>query len=920
MVSSEPGPTPPLLSSNLHSFPTSDTPESTALDPSSIQLHSIQHTPVPIDEEAKDYVTVKELRNEGALLFTDDVDPTDVVNVEDDKNQEVSTGEDENNQEPFDLDITVEALKNEHSHPSHSSSNQFVVIEHTPLYTPPVHDSGSLYDLNKTKASAINDNASVSADTATQSLEELIDSQMASMTELSSSLKQSISTKRFSASRSPTRSRSRQPSQTPAPFSPSKDASDEKLQNKVFETPNLLNRGGSYSGVAEYRQGGTSSHSLFDSPSEYRAGRTSKRASEVSMEDREVEEDPMERMRSGSRDYLRSISRSRTSISRARGQQRDTIIDEVELENEGALINDAEFNLELERAQNGVIDNGKDKDEDLIGKLEREIGLFEVKTGASKSRKKKSKSKNKKKKSTSNVNTDQIKEEEEAQVSANQTSASIPVEASKEKKKEGEEEESKEQAPEIEEPKSKTASTTSGEIGTPSVVETTDTAPAPESNSDDAKDSEEITQTAEEPIAEEESETSTPAAVETLEEETQTSDSQTKKGAKTEGSIEKDDNDEDPVIEEPLAEEISKDEAENLVAIEQSNKEVQETTADLDNDEFTVEEPIIEEIPNSVMQEEPTLNTSSVLVEETEESSIHSKDDIPEVEESQNEPDSVEELNSGGEVEEIPDGEVTEVEEHPTVSETKAEQSKGENKKDLNHEEENPIITSSTTGVEEHSSSKTEPAISATIHDEAERLIKELEADLGGVSISGDHHQNEQNDETSKGKEDDIRTSPLKFGSMSKKNSIVVKEEEPTKKEEKEEEKEKAPIKEEQKQKQEPKSKDLDLDEIQEPTREEIIEMLKDEPVYIYTSLAGGGFHMPQRTNRLVTILTANRIPFKYRDLGTDEEARNVWRRHSNGKSLPGVVRGKDDVIGNWEVLEELNEEYKVHEAIYETL
>lgn len=92
----------------------------------------------------------------------------------------------------------------------------------------------------------------------------------------------------------------------------------------------------------------------------------------------------------------------------------------------------------------------------------------------------------------------------------------------------------------------------------------------------------------------------------------------------------------------------------------------------------------------------------------------------------------------------------------------------------------------------------------------------------------------------------------------------------------------------------------------------------EDEPVYLYTSFAGG-FQVATRTNRLITILTANRIKFEYRDLGTDEEAKKVWRRYSNGKTLPGIVRGKDDYIGNWEDIEEANEDYKVRSLIYET-
>ncbi len=92
----------------------------------------------------------------------------------------------------------------------------------------------------------------------------------------------------------------------------------------------------------------------------------------------------------------------------------------------------------------------------------------------------------------------------------------------------------------------------------------------------------------------------------------------------------------------------------------------------------------------------------------------------------------------------------------------------------------------------------------------------------------------------------------------------------------------------------------------------------EDEPVYLYTSFAGG-FHVSTRTNRLETILAANRIKYTYRDLGTDEDAKKVWRRYSAGKTLPGIVRGADDYIGNWEDIEEANEDYRVRSLIYET-
>ncbi|QLQ80207.1 hypothetical protein HG537_0D02080 [Torulaspora globosa] len=103
-------------------------------------------------------------------------------------------------------------------------------------------------------------------------------------------------------------------------------------------------------------------------------------------------------------------------------------------------------------------------------------------------------------------------------------------------------------------------------------------------------------------------------------------------------------------------------------------------------------------------------------------------------------------------------------------------------------------------------------------------------------------------------------------------------------------------------------------------TAAEIRAFNETQPIYIYTSLAGGGYHMIPRTNRLATILTANRITFEYRDLGTDAEARSVWRSFAQGKTLPGIVRGRDDVIGNWETVEDANENYRLRELLYDSL
>ncbi|CAL1197312.1 unnamed protein product [Candida parapsilosis] len=106
-----------------------------------------------------------------------------------------------------------------------------------------------------------------------------------------------------------------------------------------------------------------------------------------------------------------------------------------------------------------------------------------------------------------------------------------------------------------------------------------------------------------------------------------------------------------------------------------------------------------------------------------------------------------------------------------------------------------------------------------------------------------------------------------------------------------------------------------EFDDLEDISPEEIRKHLESQPIYIFTSLAGGAQIIP-RTNRLATILQANGIKFEYRDLGTDEEAKKIWRRQASGKTLPGVVRG-DDYVGNWQEIDEANEEYQVKDLLY---
>lgn len=107
-------------------------------------------------------------------------------------------------------------------------------------------------------------------------------------------------------------------------------------------------------------------------------------------------------------------------------------------------------------------------------------------------------------------------------------------------------------------------------------------------------------------------------------------------------------------------------------------------------------------------------------------------------------------------------------------------------------------------------------------------------------------------------------------------------------------------------------------DESFEVSPEELRKHLQSMPIYLFTSLAGG-MQIIQKTNRLATILQGNGIKFEYRDLGTDEAAKKLWRRYAQGKTLPGVVRG-DDFIGDWKYIDEVNEDYRLHEILYETL
>ena len=63
-----------------------------------------------------------------------------------------------------------------------------------------------------------------------------------------------------------------------------------------------------------------------------------------------------------------------------------------------------------------------------------------------------------------------------------------------------------------------------------------------------------------------------------------------------------------------------------------------------------------------------------------------------------------------------------------------------------------------------------------------------------------------------------------------------------------------------------------------------------DPILYMYTSLTSGSSHIITATQRMETILRANRIPFRALDLATDEKARMLWGRRA-GKDAKGRAR-----------------------------
>lgn len=639
---------------------------------------------------------------------------------------------------------------------------------------------------------------------STMSLAELIDSQIASMSAMTNDLQKSISDKKTSRSRSRPRMKSnlshsilphsviendslqqvpagaREGMDSPLIQSRSQSAAPSDVKYNTRERPHLA-RGDSYIGVTN--------------DFEARTGRAPDRI------------DTLKSMRAGSRDYLRSVSRSRSRVAH------DVPVTNDELVNEGALISD-----EFEHSP-GMVDRIEAVVEEAEDTLSKNTSAFsELKR-------------------RSVVSADQDFESEDNEVVTSVPSADFEEE---------EEEEKRELQDVKEENEDKEIPHIMGHVPLEPGVDVVSSAPLA-----DIEDEEEAEDAAEQEAQEE---------------------------AEKDNLIH-----EDKIVDEEV----------DSTTEQQGIETIKDSTDDVSDD---ITEEVTENVAGEAIEE----------IDVTEEASEAA--DEPAIE-------SVEEPVAPAEKAD------------DTTAATVAGDTSDDTSKQIQVEEsetrEDPVSVKRVDIDAKESVSKVVDGLSElSIADVTERLINELESEIKFTTTSkpyeGDFDESEVQPSSEEGTSKEPLVDAVETGeSTAEKPEVTV--------EESKEKSTKVSI--------EPAdqieeisvaSKDLkpddDFDDIHEPTKEEIIEMLKDEPVYIYTSLAGGGFMMPQRTNKLATILTANRVPFTYRDLGTDDEARGVWRRYSNGRVPPGVVRGKDDIIGNWEEIEEANEDYKVRELIYETI
>lgn len=63
------------------------------------------------------------------------------------------------------------------------------------------------------------------------------------------------------------------------------------------------------------------------------------------------------------------------------------------------------------------------------------------------------------------------------------------------------------------------------------------------------------------------------------------------------------------------------------------------------------------------------------------------------------------------------------------------------------------------------------------------------------------------------------------------------------------------------------------------------------------------------------SILQANNVPFQAVDIATDEKAKRIWVRRSQGRKLPGLVK-EGMVKGDVDDLEDWNEGGEVRDVL----
>ncbi|ONH68750.1 hypothetical protein BON22_1120 [Cyberlindnera fabianii] len=976
--------TPSLVGANVRNVTDHDEYDKTTSPPQTNQRVPLGHHE---DEHVKDYTTVNELANEGALIsdeqgYDELLDATGNVKPNVTKTTAVLTGVQDKD---LSKDTKTKIIESTLPQPVEidDSHKEFVVVDIPHHPSVDVEDAGTPAD-DASTATGTPSIYELKNDESSMSLEELIDSQMASMSSLTTDLQKKISDKKKTRAPSRSRSRLRNVVETAVPDSVIENDSLQQVpagaregmaspliqsrsqsaarsttsgtSNSHSEKPHLA-RGDSYSGIQTYEQ---------------RPGRRPERHGDALLSNL------------SSREYLRSVSRSRSRVSK------EAPISNMELVDEGALVTDdlghdpqmmdrIDFTSETLQeededpaevkhtskespkstdvkstdSKSDKVDSDNDLDA-LTKKLESELKDLSlnksnddksVDVAADKTDKTAEvpvETKSKPDKSTSTDDSDPVVTKDVLESSNTETEEAEPEKVTSDKElssKEGENPTDDTSKASI-----KTAlDTAAASAATGSTLladDEIDIADAEEKDDDSKVDTETVTDLEGETKKEQTESTTTEKDTEPDITQANDDDVETKEDDEEDEEIPADDDDEttEGVIEPtPTTSESTTsapkevNDADGGTDVLSNVDEKLKSEVDATQDDEPIEDDT-KETSSEVSKIEKELDTDPTVeakkddvtdskATSTEISDVEKKDDVPALD---TEDSTTVKATSEDESVDVP-VEVDNDVEPKAVTESELPVTDEEQGKTTDKS-----IKQSDDAVNELIKATGKVSIGSTA-DETERLINQLESEIGDLSEStkdaditvdetevSEPTNTEKADITVDETENDVTDKELapeaKSEEESKSKSIPIDTTETVSKDvkvdvdTKDDTSSSAPVNQE------------SDDDMHEPTKEEIIEMLKDEPVYLYTSLAGGGFFMPQRTNKLATILTANRIPFTYRDLGTDEEARNVWRRYGKGRSPPGIVRGKDDIIGNWEEIEEVNEDYRVRELIYETL